>query len=153
MLRFPYPDTLRRALTGAARPPEVRRRKAAGGPDNRAGLWLDPGIPLAGPVRAVLRTLGVDIDPRGTPPPFTPLRCWHELLELWPVADAAFVPSPATPVLFELSDLVLWSRLVIEMQRVATSELAPAWRGAGDGKILFRGTGPPPLPPLPTAPP
>jgi hypothetical protein len=143
MLRFPHPDILRRALSGDAVPPEVRRRKAAGGRDDHAGLWLDPGIPLAGPVRAALRTLGVDIDPRGPPPPFTPLRCWHELLELRPVADAAFVPSPATPVLFELSDLALWSRLVIEMQRVATSELAPAWRETVDGKVLLRVTGPP----------
>ena len=141
MLLFPHCDTLRLALSREAVPPAVRNAPAVAALDAEQHLWLEPGGPLTNEIRSELRLLGVDLNASAPTGATEQVCCWHQLVPLQDENGAAPGPT-AVPVLFELTDLVGWSRLTGEMHRLR-GRASIAWRETADGRLLLRVLGPP----------
>src|SRR5208337_107432 len=104
---------------------------------------LEPVEPLPVLLKQALRRLGVQVDVGGEIKLPEQVCCWHQMLPAVPDAAPASL-AKATPVLFELDDIVLWPRLLGEVCRLGTGQAGFSWSEAGpSGHVLVRMVGPP----------
>lgn len=139
---FPDLDTLRLAITSGVVPTEVSLAPAKGGLDDDGQVWLLPSVALARKAQTALRRLGVEIVRANGELEGDEFCCWLQLLPI--VRTETTVPSPQTPVLFELPDAAQLPLLVGEMLRLGNDRQGFRWlKDEAGSRVLLRVIGPP----------
>lgn len=139
---FPDLETLRLAITSGVVPTDVSLAPAKGGLDDDGQVWLEPSVALPRKAQTSLRQLGVEIVRANGQLEGDEYICWLQLL---PVARADNpVPSPQTPVVFELPEATQLPLLVGEMLRLGNDRQGfRMLKDAAGSRVLLRVIGPP----------
>jgi cellulose synthase operon protein C len=139
---FPDLDTLQLAITSGVVPQDVSLAPAKGGLDDDGQVWLQPSVALNRKAQTALRRLGVEIVRANGELEGDEYCCWLQLLPVTR-SDSA-VPTPQTPVLFELADADQLPVLVGEILRLGNDRQSFRWLRDGPGsRVLLRVIGPP----------
>lgn len=140
---FPDLDSLRLAIASADVPPEISLAPAIGGVDEEGHVWLQPSVALPAKAKTALRKRGIEAIKGNGDLQAEEIHCWLQLLPA--VREkAVLVPSPQTPVLFELPGGEQLSDLVGEMLRLGNDRQSFRWlTDEEDGRVLLRVVGPP----------
>jgi hypothetical protein len=141
---FPTLDTLRLVITTGDVPPDVSMQPAAFAEDEEGPVWVQPSVALPRKAQNALKRLGVEIAKDvGHLVDAVSVDCWPQILPLERDTTNP-VPTPQTPVLFELPDPELLPELVAEMLRLGNDRQSFRFvKGAESNRVLLRVVGPP----------
>jgi hypothetical protein len=139
---FPDLDTLQLAITSGIVPQDVTLAPAKGGLDDDGQVWLLPSVALNRKSQTALRRLGVEIVRTNGELEGEEYCCWLQLLPV--TRSETTVPTPQTPVLFELADADQLPVLVGEILRLGNDRQSFRWlRDEKGDRVLLRVIGPP----------
>lgn len=140
--QFPDLNTLLMALTSGTIPPEVSITHAAVEHLEGGRIQVQPSVPLSRKALIGLKKLGVEWvkDEHDLPEQVT---CWSQMVPL--VREPSLpVPTPTTPVLFELPSGDLLPDLVAEMLRLGNDRQSFRFiKDDAGNRVLLRVVGPP----------
>src|SRR6516165_9459216 len=141
---FPTLDTLRLVITTGDVPPDVSMQPAAFAEDEEGPVWVQPSVALPRKAQNALKRLGVEVAKDvGHLVDAQSVDCWPQILPLVRDTTTA-VPTPQTPVLFELPDPELLPELVAEMLRLGNDRQSFRFiKGTTSNRVLLRVVGPP----------
>src|SRR5271165_3824239 len=139
---FPDLDTLQLSITSGIVPQDVSLAPAKGGLDDDGQVWLLPSVALNRKSQTALRRLGVEIVRANGELEGEEFCCWLQLLPV--TRSDSTVPTPQTPVLFELADADQLPVLVGEILRLGNDRQSFRWLRDDKGdRVLLRVIGPP----------